>query len=738
MAHSFTGSPGLVDQTSPSSAMNHWSSGFPTSVANASGTPDIWTWAGILSVMGDDVGKGLGNWSSLIGIITAISGNVLIALALNVQRYSHIQLNRKRMENRERAKQAMKRSQELGQNQYGSLDGPAFVDGHREGYRDDGEDDDADETRPLRRSSQSDRQDESKDEDASSSYLKSPSWWIGQVLMTVGEMGNFLAYGFAPASIVSPLGVVALISNCVIAPLFFGERFRGRDFWGVVIAVLGAVTVVLSAKTEEVKLEPHDVWDAITTMEFEIYMGVTISFIAILMWASPRYGNRTILIDLGLVGLFGGYTALTTKGVSSMLSSTLWRAFTTPVTYGLLVVLLGTAVMQVRYVNKALQRFDSTQVIPVQFVTFTLSVIIGSAVLYRDFENATSQQAIKFTGGCALTFFGVFLITSGRHTNNDDEDHLSDDEDVEETIGLRHQRSNGSMNAPQTRNQRQHQQSRSTHASQRPSLGSRGVSFADEIAQPELNGGGGATITSACASESSDVRPAMPILDEPTPLIDNPWGSPSGDRSPVRPSYPSVFISSDSIATFESGPLIAARSEALLSTKSLPPTPIDEHALERPITPPQRHLVALSRQHGSHYSNQFISPSPLSSTVTAVVGDSMRGEPPLLSPRKSNRRLRPSIRNSLFVPYDEDDDLNSVAAASHSRSVTDSDPLLGAESSSPSMRRRANSLGATLESIFGRKKKKRASTIDTATGSGRQSCESSSGPAAGSAEENER
>ena len=29
--------------------------------------------------------------------------------------------------------------------------------------------------------------------------------------MTIGEAGNFLAYGFAPASIVSPLGVVALV-----------------------------------------------------------------------------------------------------------------------------------------------------------------------------------------------------------------------------------------------------------------------------------------------------------------------------------------------------------------------------------------------------------------------------------------------------------------------------------------------------------------------------------------------
>lgn len=83
--------------------------------------------------------------------------------------------------------------------------------------------------------------------------------------------------------------------------------FRQRDFWGVIIAVTGAVTVVLSAKTEETKLGPHEVWDAITTMEFEIYMGVSCGLIALLMWLSPRYGSKTILIDLGLVGLFGMY-----------------------------------------------------------------------------------------------------------------------------------------------------------------------------------------------------------------------------------------------------------------------------------------------------------------------------------------------------------------------------------------------------------------------------------------------
>lgn len=252
----------------------------------------------------------LGNWSSFIGIVTAIVGNILIALALNVQRYAHIRLNRERKYARERAKQALKNAKNgASRRGYGSLDLPpdeTHADGDGAGH-----DEEAAETDPLTRSFRSGDSgwsEHSDDEDmpkVASTYLKSPYWWLGQILITVGEMGNFLAYGFAPASIVSPLGVVALISNCVIAPLFFKERFRKRDFWGVVIAVGGAVTVVFSANTQETKLDPHAVWEHITSTGFEIYMGVTCGLIVLLMRLSPKYGNRTILIDLGLVGLFG-------------------------------------------------------------------------------------------------------------------------------------------------------------------------------------------------------------------------------------------------------------------------------------------------------------------------------------------------------------------------------------------------------------------------------------------------
>ena len=124
-------------------------------------------------------GSRLGNWSSLIGIVTAIVGNILIALALNVQRYAHIQLHRRRAEARWRAKEALKRVQDLPRTSYGTAESPvvpdARVDEHEDGT--------AEETHPLAQSFHSTdttwTENESADSKVTSTYLKSPAWWAG-------------------------------------------------------------------------------------------------------------------------------------------------------------------------------------------------------------------------------------------------------------------------------------------------------------------------------------------------------------------------------------------------------------------------------------------------------------------------------------------------------------------------------------------------------------------------------
>lgn len=63
-----------------------------------------------------------------------------------------------------------------------------------------------------------------------------------------------MAYAFAPASVVAPLGTVALISNVILAPIMLKERFRKQDLKGIFIAIIGAVVVVVNSKSDEVKV----------------------------------------------------------------------------------------------------------------------------------------------------------------------------------------------------------------------------------------------------------------------------------------------------------------------------------------------------------------------------------------------------------------------------------------------------------------------------------------------------
>lgn len=85
-------------------------------------------------------------------------------------------------------------------------------------------------------------------------------------------------------------------------------------------------------------------------------------------------------------------------------------------------VLFLTGVLQIRYLNRALKRFDSKTVIPTQFVLFTLSAVVGSAVLYGDFRRATFHQMVTFLYGCAATFVGVYVIAWGSNSSEGETD----------------------------------------------------------------------------------------------------------------------------------------------------------------------------------------------------------------------------------------------------------------------------------------------------------------------------
>lgn len=50
-------------------------------------------------------------------------------------------------------------------------------------------------------------------------------------LMGVGELGNFAAYGFAPASLIAPLGCVSVIGKYDLFPLIHYPCMKAGERW---------------------------------------------------------------------------------------------------------------------------------------------------------------------------------------------------------------------------------------------------------------------------------------------------------------------------------------------------------------------------------------------------------------------------------------------------------------------------------------------------------------------------
>ncbi|ORZ16914.1 magnesium transporter NIPA-domain-containing protein [Absidia repens] len=353
-------------------------------------------------------------FKTFIGVVVSVCGNALISVALNVQKLAHNKLQEQQMANYFANMDEPPRW--ISTSSHNTYTGNAF-------YPDDGyssprtsedfsatspEEEDLEHQRFIMAMAQEQR-------DGDSEYLRSKLWWLGITLMILGEVGNFVAYGFAPASTIAPLGTTTLVANVIMAPLMLKEVFRKRDFVGIILAVAGAAIVVLSSNEQETALSPDLIMEALMQTRSIIYFIVTGAAIVTLTAISPWYGAESILVDLGLVAIYGGYTVLCTKSVASLLSLTLLNMFAYPISYFLILALVVTAILQIKYLNKALQRFDSTAVIPTQFVLFTVSAIIGSAAIYHDFDGMSLEQLSRFMSGCTVEFVGVYLITSKRN-----------------------------------------------------------------------------------------------------------------------------------------------------------------------------------------------------------------------------------------------------------------------------------------------------------------------------------
>ncbi|CAH2075846.1 unnamed protein product [Thlaspi arvense] len=186
-------------------------------------------------------------------------------------------------------------------------------------------------------------------------YLLEPLWWVGLVTMTFGEIANFVAYVYAPAVLVTPLGALSIIISAVLAHFLLNEKLRKMGVWGCVCCIVGSVMIVIHAPQEHTPNSVEEIWKLAMQPAFLIYVATSMSIVlALVLYCEPLCGQTNILVYIGICSLMGSLTVMSIKAVGIAIKLTLeginqiWYAET----WFFVMVAAVCVVMQMIYLNK--------------------------------------------------------------------------------------------------------------------------------------------------------------------------------------------------------------------------------------------------------------------------------------------------------------------------------------------------------------------------------------------------
>ncbi|XP_054047910.1 NIPA-like protein 2 [Rissa tridactyla] len=252
-------------------------------------------------------------------------------------------------------------------------------------------------------------------------YYTSKLWWCGITLLGLGEVGNFIAYGFAPIALVAPLGCVSVIGSAFISVLFLKKTMRAADILGGTLTVTGTYLLVTFAPNVPQELTARRVQNYLVSWPFLVYLILEIITFCILLYFYKQKAVKHIVVLLMMVALLASLTVIAVKAVASMitLSAKGKMQLTYPVFYIMIVLMATSCAFQVKFLNQAMHLYEATAVVPINFVFFTTSAIISGVIFYQEFQSAALLSVFMFLFGCLLSFLGVFVIARNKR-----EEHL--------------------------------------------------------------------------------------------------------------------------------------------------------------------------------------------------------------------------------------------------------------------------------------------------------------------------
>ncbi|KAH1062505.1 hypothetical protein GLYMA_02G280800v4 [Glycine max] len=241
-------------------------------------------------------------------------------------------------------------------------------------------------------------------------YLLEPLWWVG---MITREVANFVAYAFAPAVLVTPLGALSIIVSAVLADIILKEKLHNLGILGCIMCIAGSIIIVIHAPKEQPITSVLEIWNMATQPAFLAYVGSVIVLVFILVFHfAPRCGHTNVLVFTGICSLMGSLSVMSVKALGTSLKLTFEgkNQLIYPETWFFMLVVAICVIMQMNYLNKALDTFNTAIVSPIYYVMFTTLTILASVIMFKDWDGQSGGTIVSEICGFIIVLSGTIML----------------------------------------------------------------------------------------------------------------------------------------------------------------------------------------------------------------------------------------------------------------------------------------------------------------------------------------
>lgn len=184
---------------------------------------------------------------------------------------------------------------------------------------------------------------------------------------------------------------------------------------GCVLCCCGSVVLIIHAPKAEAVTSRLELEDRLSDPVFVLYtLLVVVLLVILIMWVAPTHGSSNIMVYVAICSLLGSFTVPSSKGLGLVAPDVFGGGPQSSRALVLFLVLLGalavSILIQFFYINKALESFSSNVFEAVYYVTFTSTVIVASALLFREWTALTLTDSLAMLCGLTTVCVGVVLL----------------------------------------------------------------------------------------------------------------------------------------------------------------------------------------------------------------------------------------------------------------------------------------------------------------------------------------